>query len=77
MGLRVRRGVTGHGFALNVSTDLTHYQHLLSCGLADRGVTSLEVHGCALGLENLAERVAAALAEQFGLCLDREKGSGD
>jgi lipoyl(octanoyl) transferase len=40
LGLHVSRGVTQHGFALNVSCDLAAYRHLLACGIRDRGVTS-------------------------------------
>lgn len=41
MGVRVRRWVTMHGLALNVSTDLSHFQTIVPCGLAGRAVTSL------------------------------------
>lgn len=42
MGIRVRRWVTLHGLALNVTTDLTHFDLIVPCGLAGRSVTSLE-----------------------------------
>ncbi len=41
MGIRVRRNVTLHGLALNVTTDLQHFQTIVPCGLAGLGVTSL------------------------------------
>jgi lipoyl(octanoyl) transferase len=41
-GVRVRRGVTLHGLALNVTTDLSHFDTIVPCGLAGRAVTSLE-----------------------------------
>lgn len=41
IGLHVSRGVTRHGFALNVSPDLSHYEGIVPCGIADRGVTSM------------------------------------
>ncbi|MBS3908821.1 MAG: lipoyl(octanoyl) transferase LipB [Actinobacteria bacterium] len=41
IGLRVTRGVTKHGFALNVSTDISYFDGIIPCGLADKGTTSL------------------------------------
>lgn len=41
-GVRVQRQVTMHGLALNVSTDLSHFQTIVPCGLIDRPVTSLQ-----------------------------------
>lgn len=41
IGLHVRHGVTLHGFALNVTTDLTPYSYCVPCGIRDRSVTSL------------------------------------
>jgi len=41
MGVRVSRWVTMHGLALNVSTDLSHFQTIVPCGLAGRPVTSM------------------------------------
>lgn len=42
MGVRVSRWVSMHGLALNVSTDLRHFQLIVPCGLAGRGVTSMQ-----------------------------------
>ncbi len=41
-GVRVRRWISMHGLALNVSTNLEHFKHIVPCGLAGRPVTSLE-----------------------------------
>jgi lipoyl(octanoyl) transferase len=41
LGIRVSRGVTMHGFALNCDVDLSWYERFVPCGIADAGVTSL------------------------------------
>jgi len=72
IGLRLRRGVTGHGFAFNLAPALRHYDHLVPCGMTDRGVTSLAaLTGVTPPLEQAAERTAAAFATSFGLELSR------
>jgi lipoyl(octanoyl) transferase len=42
IGLLIRSGVTMHGFAFNVNTDLSAFQWILSCGILDKGITSIK-----------------------------------
>jgi len=43
IGIRVARGVSMHGFALNCDADLSHFDRIVPCGITDAGVTSLSV----------------------------------
>jgi lipoyl(octanoyl) transferase len=67
IGVRVSRGVTTHGFALNVSTDLAAFERVLPCGFQHE-VASLERLGVSAEVSEVGERCARALA----LRLDRE-----
>lgn len=42
IGIKISRGITMHGFALNVNTDLTFFNHIVPCGIVDKSVTSME-----------------------------------
>jgi lipoyl(octanoyl) transferase len=76
IGVRVRRGVTTHGLALNVNTDLRWFAEMIPCGIADKEVTSLarEV-GHAVEMEAVEERLTNELAGALGLRLS-ELASG-
>lgn len=41
IGIRVKNGVSMHGFALNINTDLSYFQHIVPCGITDKSVTSM------------------------------------
>jgi lipoyl(octanoyl) transferase len=70
VGVRVRRGVTTHGLALNVSTDLAWFDEMVPCGIPGCEVTSLEREsGHPSRLRDVADVLAAQLAAAFGLQL--------
>jgi lipoyl(octanoyl) transferase len=67
IGVRIARWVTSHGFALNVSTDLSYFGHIVPCGVADRGVTSLErLIGHTVDSEEVGGAIARHFCEVFG-----------
>jgi lipoyl(octanoyl) transferase len=61
LGVRVKRWVTLHGFAINVAPDLSHFSGIVPCGIAEYGVTSLAQLGKQMGLTG----VDAALKRGF------------
>lgn len=65
IGVRVSRGVTTHGFALNVSTDLAGFERVLPCGFQHE-VASLERLGVSADVSEVGERCARALASRLG-----------
>ena len=64
-------GITQHGFALNVATDLSYFQQIIPCGIADKGVTSLErLLGITMPRAAVEQRVVAAFGEVFGVDME-------
>jgi lipoic acid synthetase len=67
IGVRVARGRTRHGFALNVDPDLSMFDHIVPCGIRDKGVTSIaRVLGRAPALRDVSDTVAACFQAEFG-----------
>lgn len=72
IGIHVARGITSHGFAFNLATDLRDFELIVPCGIADHAVTSL-AHEAAdrVGLPDL-ETLAHQVARQFGQVFDEQ-----
>ena len=69
IGVRIARWVTSHGFALNVATNLSHFDLIIPCGITDKGVTSIEkLTGRSVAMAEVEGGVIAA----FGDIFDRE-----
>lgn len=70
IGIHVSRGITSHGFAFNVTTDLRDFQLINPCGITDKPVTSLEhevPEGLVLpGLEEMAHETARKFGQVYG-----------
>jgi len=69
IGVHISRGVTSHGFALNVSTDLDAFQLIVPCGIADKQVTSL---GRELGEAPALEKATESAARNFGVVFESQ-----
>lgn len=66
IGVRVSRGRTMHGFALNVATDLAFMrEHIVPCGIAEHGVTSLHELGFNVTVQQVADVVSVLAAKRF------------
>ena len=66
IGVRISRWVTSHGFALNVSTDLSKYELIVPCGITDKGVTSMErLLGRPVQMAEVAEAIVIRFTEIF------------
>ena len=69
MGVRCSRWITMHGFAFNVNTDLSYFNHIIPCGIQNKQVTSLQKE---LGMKVNLEEVKQKVKKNFAICFDAE-----
>lgn len=74
IGVHISRGVTTHGFAVNVDNDLAPFDWVVACGLPEVRMTSV---GAETGRENSFEFFCERMAERFCEAFDREARAGD
>lgn len=65
IGIRIRHGVSFHGVSLNIDPDLTLYQGIIPCGIADHGVTSLADLGISASIKDVDISLAIAFERLF------------
>jgi lipoic acid synthetase len=67
IGVKISRGVSTHGFSINVAPDLEYFEHIIPCGIPNRPVTSLsEIAGRTIRMESVVEALIPRAAEVFG-----------
>ena len=80
IGVHISRGVSAHGFAVNVTNDLAPFTWVVACGLPSVGMTSLALEGSADDLPCFRKRMAFTFARTFGrrqrLITPRRLGAG-
>ncbi len=76
IGVRVSRGRSMHGFALNVDSDLSYFSHIVPCGIPDKAVTSLAAEGVDVSMAEVVDAVVARAAAVWGPDVERQDASG-
>ncbi|MDE2718822.1 MAG: lipoyl(octanoyl) transferase LipB [Chloroflexota bacterium] len=69
IGVRVSRGVTMHGLALNVNPDLSYFNHIVPCGMPDASVTSIAEQSVALDVSGVVDIFSKHFADILGYSL--------
>jgi lipoic acid synthetase len=72
IGVRVSKGRSMHGFALNVDPDMTMFDHIVPCGLRDYGVTSIANESAAVPMRDVVDAVVERARARWGPAIDRQ-----
>ncbi|MBW4442272.1 MAG: lipoyl(octanoyl) transferase LipB [Plectolyngbya sp. WJT66-NPBG17] len=70
IGIKVSRWITMHGFALNVCPDLSGFDHIVPCGIADKAVGSLEQFVPGITVDEVKREIAIAFSDVFEVLLE-------
>ena len=71
IGVKISRGIAFHGFAINVNTDLSYYQHIIPCGISDRPVTSIaQILGQTVDMELVRYGLVYQFGREFGFRME-------
>ena len=65
IGVRIERGRSLHGIALNVSTDMSYFSHIVPCGIHDYGVTSLHAEGVEVSMREAVDAFASRFEQRW------------
>ncbi len=75
IGVKISGGVTYHGFALNVNTDLSYYDHIVPCGIEDRTVTSMsQILNAPVDLEQVQYSLVYHFGKVMGFKMEEVDG---
>jgi len=75
LGIRSSRWVTMHGFAFNVNTDLSYFEHIVPCGISDKAVTSLEAQlGQKIDQNEVKEKIVKHFENVFDVHVEASGG---
>jgi len=77
VGVRIDRGRSMHGFALNLEPDLSMFGHIVPCGLTDLGVTSLAAEGVNVTMRDVVEAIVRRAPDRLapGASIERQDSS--
>ncbi len=71
IGVKISRGITMHGLALNINTDLSYYKHINPCGFIDKGVTSMQKElGETINLEDVKDNLLKSFERVFNFQME-------
>jgi len=71
IGVKTSRWVTMHGFAFNINTDLSYFNHIVPCGIDDKAVTSLSQElGEQMDINTVTQKLITNLSQEFGMVIN-------